>query len=310
MPKAVVDDTGPCRMCWKSVPLERSHIVPALIIRWLKETAALPSYLRTGANPNMRVQDGWRRRLLCRECEDAIGRFERPFAEQLFPLIVTEAPVPYAHGPWLSRLVASLAWRTLTLFVERGMTFDFLTTEQRGFVHRALEHWRAFVRGEANTPRDHELHFVPLSGIAEYRGTLTLPANFNRYIMRAIEIDVTGRDREALVYVKMGPAVALGFIQQPEPDTWRGTRVALGDGHVGGTMGLPGQFLDYLIRRAEAIEAAQHKRSPRQREKAREAFLANPDRAAASETMRALRADVEMFGAERVWPKQPDRRAT
>src|SRR5207244_8850912 len=39
---------------------------------WLKDTAALP-FFRTGAKPNMRMQDGWKRHWLCRACEDRSG---------------------------------------------------------------------------------------------------------------------------------------------------------------------------------------------------------------------------------------------
>ena len=49
-----------------------------------------------------------------------IGRFEKLFAEELFPLVVNEVPVPYRHGHWLSRLIASLAWRALMVHVERN----------------------------------------------------------------------------------------------------------------------------------------------------------------------------------------------
>jgi hypothetical protein len=287
-------------MCSKTAPLEAGHIVPAFVYRWLKETAALP-YLRSAENPNLRLQDGWKRHWFCRACEDQIGRFEKAFAEELFSLVVAEKPVPYPHGRWLSRLIASVAWRAPMLHGERT-EFHFLTPEQKRLVPGALEHWRAFVNGEADNPGVHELHFIPMGMLADFRGDKRLPPNFNRYLMRAIEIHGAGGARVAFVYVKMGPAIALGFIQPPPPDTWVGTSVSIGDGHVGGRMELPGEFLDYLIDRAEKVRASQRARSTRQMEKVREAFLANPDRAAASETLRALQADVERFGVEQVFP--------
>lgn len=295
-----VEKSGTCRMCSKTAPLEAGHIMPAFAYRWLKDTAASP-YLRSGENPNLRVQDGWKRHWFCRACEDQIGRFEKAFAEELFPLVVAQRPVPYRHGPWLSRFVASVALRTLMLHAERS-GFDFLTPEQQALVPEALEHWRAFVHDEADNPGIHELHFIPMGMLADFRGDKRLPPNFNRYLMRAIEIHVARGTDVAFVYVKMGPAVALGSIQPPPPDTWAGTRVVIGDGQVGGRMELPGEFLDYLIDRAEKVRASQRARSARQMEKVRQALLANPDRAAASETLRALQADVERFGVEQVFP--------
>jgi len=222
----------------------------------------------------------------------------------LFPLVATEKTAPYRHGPWLSRFIASIAWRTVMLYSERSDPFDFFTPEQKALLPLALEHWRAFVSGEAETPGVHELHFIPMGILADYQGDRKLPANINRYSLRAIEIHVAGGATQAFAFVKMGPAVALGFIQPPAPGTWVGTRVALDEGQVGGGMALPVQFLDYVIERAEKMHASQRGRSARQKERIRQAFMANLDRAAASETFRAVHADVERFGLERVFPPE------
>ena len=49
---------------------------------------------------------------------------------------------------------------------------------------------------------------------------------------------VASNSKQAFVYVKMGPAIAFGLIHPPVAELWRGTLVAVGDGHVGGLMGL------------------------------------------------------------------------
>src|SRR6266850_7658716 len=138
---------GQCRMCATQGPLDLGHIIPAFVYRWLKDTSAT-GFLRDGLTPNVRMQDGWRRYWFCRRCENTMSRFERAFADSLFPLIVRDAPVPYPHGPWLSRFLASVALRVLMLHAEAGDVFDLFTAEQRALVPQALERWRAFVRGE------------------------------------------------------------------------------------------------------------------------------------------------------------------
>jgi len=305
MSKSRKAHVGTCRLCLKTRPLEIGHVVPAFVWRWLKKTAALP-YLRTGENPNLRMQDGWKRRWFCRTCENRIGRFEKAFAENLFPLVVGERQVPYSHGPWLSRFVASVAWRVLMQHAERDESFEFFTADQNAMVPQALEQWRAFLHGEADTPGSHELHFMPMGALARYQGDRSLPPNVNRYLLRTVEIHVASRPSEAFVYVKMGPAVALGFVHPPPPDRWVGTRVALNEGTVGGKMALPVQFLDYLIERAEKVRMLRRRQSTHQREKVRQDFLANVDRAAASETFRAIDADVRMFGLEKVFPPEDE----
>jgi len=221
-------------------------------------------------------------------------------------LIVTERQGLYRHGPWLSRFVASVAWRTVLLYTEFEDSFDYFTPEQKTLLPAALEHWRAFVRGEAETPGIHELHFIPMGTLASYQGPRTPPPSINRYTLRAIEIHVASTVTQAFAFVKMGPVLALGFIQPPPPGNWAGTRVALGDGQVGGRMGLPVPFLDYFIERAANTHASQQERSPRQRDKITKALEASIDRAAVSETLRALNADVQMFGVEQVFSSEDE----
>lgn len=141
---------------------------------------------------------------------------------------------------------------------------------------------------------------------ADYRGDRSLPTNFNRYTLRTIELHVASSTCMAFAFVKMGPAVALGFIHPPPPDTWIGTRVVLGDGQVGGKMGTPAAFFDYFIERARRLHASQRLRSARQREKITQGLLADPERTAASETFRATAADIEWFGVDRAFASEDD----
>jgi hypothetical protein len=298
---------GCCRMCGAEGPLDLGHIIPAFVYRWLKDSSAT-GFLRDGLTPNLRVQDGWRRYWFCRRCEDAMSRVERLFADNLFPLVVGDAPVPYAHGPWLSRFLASVVLRVLMLYSEQDDAFEFFTAEQRALVPQALEHWRAFVHGAADTPGSHDLHFLPTGVLAHYDGKFNLPPNFNRYLLLSTEMHVASNTAQAFVYAKMGPALVFGLIQPPPADQWVGTRVALGDGHVGGKMGLSVSVLEYLIDRAEKMHMASKQWSARQEEKIAQTMRANPQRTAASKTLRAIVADVEMFGADRVFPEEPYRK--
>jgi len=221
-------------------------------------------------------------------------------------VVVEQQRAPYRHGPWLSRFLASLAWRTLLLYSEQGESFDFFTPEQRALIPLAMEQWRAFVHGEAPTPGAHELHFIPMGTLADYTLDRPLPPNINRYTMRSTEIHVASNTAQAFAFVKMGPAVAFGFIQPPPPNTWVGTRVAVGEGTVGGRMATPVQVLEYFIDRAKNVGVLETRRSARQESKIRNALAANMERATASETFRAVDADVLRFGIERVFSSEDE----
>jgi hypothetical protein len=290
---------GQCRMCCNVRLLVEGHIVPSFVYRWLKETSAT-GFLRTGENPNIRKQDGWKRYWFCRECEDQMGRFEKPFSNQLFPLLTTDQPGPYRYGPWLSRFAATVAWRTVLLYMERADAFELFTTEQKALLPSALEHWRAFARGEAETPGMHELHFIPMGLIKSFRGPTTPQPNL-RYAMRAIEIHVASTTTQAFAYVKMGPAVVLGFIQPPTPNNWVGTCISLRNDQLARQMSVPAPFVEYFMERAARVLASERQLSPRQRDKINRAIEAHIERAADSETTRAMEADVRMFGMGQVF---------
>jgi hypothetical protein len=72
-----------CRLCGATKALQESHILPGFVYRWMKETSAT-GYLRFGQQPNLRVQDGLKRHLLCRDCEQRFNRWETQFANQIF----------------------------------------------------------------------------------------------------------------------------------------------------------------------------------------------------------------------------------
>ncbi len=65
-------------------------------------------------------------------------------------------------------------------------------------------------------------------------------------------------------------------------------------------------MLNYLIDRAEKMDMLNKRRSARQKEKIQQAIRANPDAFAASKTNRAIAADIETFGIERVFGRDED----
>jgi len=72
-----------CRLCRATKELQESHILPGFVFRWKKETSAT-GYLRFGQQPNLRVQDGVKLHLLCRECERRFNNWETEFANRIF----------------------------------------------------------------------------------------------------------------------------------------------------------------------------------------------------------------------------------
>jgi hypothetical protein len=106
-----VSPTTICRLCQRPRELRDSHILPAFVFRWLKDTSAT-GFMRFADEPNRRAQDGITTRLLCDECEGRLGVWERAFANDLFYPYVENSSLRVRCGTWLLKFCASVSWRS------------------------------------------------------------------------------------------------------------------------------------------------------------------------------------------------------
>ena len=65
-----------CRLCGTQGPVLESHVLPAFVGRWLKETSAT-GFLRGYVVPDRRMQDFPTARLLCGACEQRFSPLRR-----------------------------------------------------------------------------------------------------------------------------------------------------------------------------------------------------------------------------------------
>lgn len=284
---------GNCLLCSKPAELQLSHVLPAFVFRWQRETSA-NGHIRTGHEPNRRVQDGIKHHWLCAECEDLFSKSEGHFANRLFRPYTDDGGQTIQYTNWLAHFCASVSWRVLKHYQqERGFSdIRPLLLEQ---VHSAESTWRKFLLGELSHPGKHQLHLIPMDEIAST--SMDLPANINRYLLRAIHMDLCHGEDLMFTYAKMGRFIVLGFVHEPKPSRWKGTKVHINVGTVGPkTYVLPNAFGNYLMQKAQAVRKALDSINENQQEKIDRVFKANIDRYAKSDAYRAMSADVSMFG--------------
>jgi hypothetical protein len=214
---------GICRLCEVSAELQESHIIPAFVFRWRKETAPTP-FMRTSHEPNRRVQDGLKLHWLCRNCEQALSAYEKQFADTIFHPITQDDRKRISYGAWLLKFCVSISWRVL-LDAQEETSFGGLSEAQRLVAAEALCVWHEFLRGRVPHPGKFEQHLLVFDEIGSYGGPL--PPNFYRYALRSIDMDVGSNDDLAFTYVKMGPFVLLGFLLFSNPHEWSGGAISL-----------------------------------------------------------------------------------
>ena len=288
-----------CALCQEERDLCKSHIIPHFVFDWLKESSAT-GHLRFGPNMNLRVQDGLKPKLLCKECEARFSASENLFAANIFHPLHREESIRLSPGPWFRydswcmKFAASVSWRVLTYFSQLGL--KRFTTEQVHAVTQALAGWRRFLLDTSENPGPNELHMILLDRLADHTCG-DLPKNFNRYLVRSVEPDVVRGVESIFVYVKMCRVLIIGFVRRNPKERWIGTKLRVRKGEIGGkNYVLPSQLLKYICGRARRLAELEAKISPRQRQKIDAEYDKQMERALSSESLSISLHDYEMFG--------------
>ncbi len=287
--------TGTCLLCGTETELKLSHVLPAFVYRWMKESSG-GGFLRNHREPNRRVQDGEKFHWLCGHCEQRFGGWEKTFAERLFYPYLEKSggTFPYAH--WLTRFCVSVSWRVLHYHLQAGGFADW-SPEATTRIRAAETAWREYVLGRRQRPGKFQQHLLPVDRIES--ATMPPVPNINRYLMRVVHTDVCRGTESLFTYAKLGRFLILGFIHEPHLERWAGTRVQPVQGGIRPrTYRLPAALLEFIKDRAREIRDVHSQLSERQRQKIDAALRENIDRLANSDQFAALRADVDMFGDE------------
>lgn len=284
---------GICKLCGKHSTLQKSHIIPSFVIQWLKESSAT-GYIRYGDVLNKRVQDGIKIYLLCEDCEQLFGKYEKAFSENIFNPLNNGKPSKDPYGPWLLKFATSVSWRVLTFL--KGKVLSHYPLQHKDAVEHALEVWREYLLSKRRHPGKHEQHILFLGAIKKHTFD-ELPTNINRYLLRVIDMDAIYTDDTAHVYTKMGPVVIVGSINVPKSKEWVGTKIHVKHGNiVSPKYTLPLNFGNYLQDRARNCEGFYNKISKKQANKINQAYDKDIDKVVKSKTWEAMAHDVDLFG--------------
>ncbi|HEY2010583.1 MAG TPA: hypothetical protein VGH23_16460 [Rhizomicrobium sp.] len=291
-----------CPLCGKPGQLVESHVIPAFVFRWLKETS-ITGYMRLGKNTARRVQDGIKHRWLCLGCERRLSKYETAFATNVFHPYNKDDGAVIRYDSWLLKFCVSVSWRVLT-FVRSETGLEKWSSEQKRDADRALEAWRAFLFDEIPHPGRFEQHLLPMGPISN--STVgNLPNNINRYFMRGVEMDVARGETAAMSVAKMGRFALFGIVT-PGRDKWKGTRVSPGGGIIQPSQYvLPAGLIDYFRERADRLATLSDSIPEAQKDKIEAAALKNVDRMIATDQFRAMLEDQRIFGTEAILRKPP-----
>jgi hypothetical protein len=287
--------TGTCLLCGKPAVLQRSHVIPAFVFRWLKDSSG-NSPSRSSHEPNKRIQDGPTRDWLCYDCEQLFGRSETSFANRIFHPYFRDSKLHLGYAKWMLKFCVSVAWRTLQFFIQEGGLKEWSPDEQAAAL-KAEEAWRDFLLDKRKRTGEFELHVLPVDIVDNVDSSLS--PNFNRYLARGIDLDLVRSKSTNFTYTKIGRFIIVGFIRGRNPQKWKGTLVDATQGVIKPrSFGVPRELLDYVDGKARLMHSSLAQLSPKQQQKVNENFKNNVSEFVKSDAFRAMNADVEMFGSE------------
>lgn len=280
---------GNCHLCDAECDLQLSHVLPAFAFRWLRNTSGI-GHIRFGTALNLRVQDGLKRHWLCSSCEGVLNRSETEFATQLFHPYSEGRQSRFKYSRWLLHFCVSVSWRVLHVYREETSLSDY-PTELLARLDDAERVWKEVLLGRRAHPGAFQQHVLPLDALENATGAFV--PNINRYLMRAIDMDLVRGGTTNLVYSKLGRFILLGFVQESHRNHWRGTKVHATEGLIGhSNYVVPSQFAEYLNHKARRMAKINETISKRQRERIDEAFWANIDQFVKSDQFRAMDAPL------------------
>lgn len=288
--------TGMCALCRKNAELEESHIVPAFAFRWLKGRSAT-EHIRNSRTPNMRVQDGEKKPLLCAKCEDLIGTSETLFATKLFHPWMN-GTLEVAYREWLLRFCVSVSWRVLIHTKGQNPKARY-SEEQDRLAVLAEKAWREFLLGNRPHPGNFEQHLLIFGNVTSST-VPDVPTNINRFLAGPIMFDIVGTGSSLMTFAKLGPFSVFGMIQKSQAK-WDGTKVHVKHGvirpqKIAVPYGLA-QFYNDKAREVAAIYEEISETQKRKIDAAMElAVQSDPNKFLASKHYASMRADAELFG--------------
>jgi len=294
-----------CRLCKNERELRESHIIPSFVFKWLKESSGT-GFIRFGRSPDLRVQDGPKPYLLCDDCEGLFNVWETEFADSIFHPCNEGKSTSFVYGDWLLKFAVSVSWRVLN-FITDDKGLSGFPDPLKEKADNALSCWRDFLLGQAPHPAQFEQHMVLLGPVEPFTVT-KVPTNVNRYFLRTIDTDlVSGGDKVAYVYSKMGRIILVGFIEMPHPEIWKGTKIHVRKGVWGVRhYSLPSKFGDYVLNRARETRTFQESVSSKQKQKIEESYRRNKDRGVNSESFKAMEYDISLFGPGTIFEEEYD----
>lgn len=263
-----------CALCGEEKELQKSHIVPKFVGKWIKATSST-GLLRLATNPQKRSQDLPKIYLLCVDCETLFSKFETYFSSQIFYPFFKKDIQGFHYNSLLLKFVVSLAWRTLvTTRSVQEATHPWI----KPHLETAEKVWREYLLGIRQDCEPYEHHLIFLGYVNEEN---EVPLGFHRYLLRGTDASLVNSNEVIFSYVHFPWMIFMSTIYPAKNEKWINSNI-LDSGEINFSVQMTDAlFGDYLMDR---IKLTNMDMGGDQR--VLKSFYKNPERALLSESFK------------------------
>lgn len=248
-----------CALCDKERSLMESHVIPKFVFRWLKKTGG--PYLRKADNPNMRVEDGIKIKLLCNDCEQLFSKLEDNFARNIFYPYSDKKTTSFYFDSGLIEFSISVLYRILLFHNKENYIFNELHSDD---LSETLLEWKGFLLNKKKLEKFDKVHVFFTS--EDFNINVIPTERFLNYYLRGVDGAIASNNETCFVYAKMARIILVGEIKNFDNSEMENTLISLQEGEIDTTkMKLNHQVREFLINRIKQLNSFLDKVSDKQK---------------------------------------------
>lgn len=262
-----------CQLCKSNVKLERSHIIPKFVYRYIKKTSPT-GRIRNGDNPNKPREDGDVIPFLCGECEDKFSKIETNFNDFVFRKATQNKLEKMEVSEDIFYFSVSLIWRCLKFRLYEILKIQDLTDKEIQIMNQFLSKCEDYLNTKnISSIQNYKFHLMPTNSsrmqYVNFDYDMSSIERGTDHSFRAFSIE-EGEDKDYLLYYVKIPFL-LFIVEIVENSTgnqtWKGTELKIGESIFDyGNMNLDPIAYEILETIVDNIKIASNNLSQKQKE--------------------------------------------
>ncbi len=212
-----------CRLCKQDRELQKSHIIPKFVGKYLKKTSMTGFLSAIDSHGNIgRTQDLFKKKLLCKNCESLISGFETYFEKTIFhPFnegIIKSIPIDEKIG----KFAVSVSLRVLWVLLEVKDSFALRWREK---LFELEDEWRNYLIETPGFAKGRNSHHIIFHSKAMMAGGLLNNPNLIFHLMRSSAFYIYEKYNKAYISSNMAGIQIISMIEPTGLPVSRGTQV-------------------------------------------------------------------------------------